>query len=317
MSKNSVICVRVDKWGLELAKQVFASVHYNASWQGDLLLLAHRITESDLSWFRKRGILVKKCKPLYSVGKWPEYSASKLYIFTKEMKRWDRVILLDADIIVRASLDRLTKINGFAAASEIDEQLLISQFNLESYKDWQALKKIEAKINKKIDLTKPAFNGGVLVFNTDIIHKNTFNELEKLLETISKIAAFADQTALNLYFYDEWNKLPRIYNLHPLLYMNAYHVKPEKIRGINLHFAGFEPKGKPFHPQNPFHKEWSRNLKKAESLDRKTIPPPKEAWSNYQIWFNEKYLALKRFKHSPFDLLLQKLLVGLKIQERF
>lgn len=57
--------------------------------------------------------------------------------------------------------------------------------------------------------------------------------------------------------------------------MYVCNVKPEKIKGIILHFIG-PAKIKPWMPNSPFYNEWKNNLIKAESIDLKKIPPSRE-----------------------------------------
>jgi len=37
-----------------LAKQLFSSAYFNAEWKGNYMLLAYRIPERNLKWFRKK-----------------------------------------------------------------------------------------------------------------------------------------------------------------------------------------------------------------------------------------------------------------------
>lgn len=85
------------------------------------MLLAYQIPEKELRWFKEKGILVKQCKPFHTErakAKRPfnaRISTLKFFLFTSEFKKWQNIIYLDSDIIVRAPLDALTKIKGFAA----------------------------------------------------------------------------------------------------------------------------------------------------------------------------------------------------------
>ena len=71
MTKENLLVTLADKNYIDQAKQLFSSVYWNAGWKGDYMLLAHEIPEKDLKWFRNKGILIKKCKPLYdkNIGK--------------------------------------------------------------------------------------------------------------------------------------------------------------------------------------------------------------------------------------------------------
>lgn len=299
MGKKDVIVTRIDEKGIEWAKQFFSCVHFNAGWKGDLLLLTHNIPNNKLKCFYHKGIIIKKCKPLYKVGVWKEYSASKLYIFNTWMKRWKTVICLDVDTIIRGSLDELTKINGFAAVPEANYNPLYKQLNLRYSDDWQKFLDYEKISKKTYNLSHVSFNGGVLVFKTSILNKNTFNDIEKVLYLTKNISKYADQTVLNLYFYKKWNKLPTVYNFHPLFYHHDYGFEYSKCRAIILHFAGLNPVFKPWHPKNTFNKEWRDNYKKYKYINRDRIPKCKNSWSKQKIIINEVYLSIIRLLFTP------------------
>ena len=92
---------------LDQAKQLFSSVYFNAGWDGDYMLLAHDIPEEKLVWFRDKGILIKKCSPIVRdnyKGIVSQAAFSKFYLFETDMKKWEKIIFLDGDIIVKNCL---------------------------------------------------------------------------------------------------------------------------------------------------------------------------------------------------------------------
>ena len=103
---QNLLVTLADKNYILQAKQLFSSVYHNAGWKGDYMLLACEIPEDELTWFKEKGILIKYCKPLLDDTR--SIGSAKFYLFTKEFKEWDKIIYLDSDIIVRASLDELT-----------------------------------------------------------------------------------------------------------------------------------------------------------------------------------------------------------------
>jgi len=121
MKKNLLVTL-ADEGFIDQAKQLFSGVYHNAGWQGDYMLLSYKIPENKLRWFRDKGILVKECAPLYDKRMWrsgvPITIPGKLYLFDPEFKKWDNVVYLDVDIIVRGPLEKLTKVRGFAAAND-------------------------------------------------------------------------------------------------------------------------------------------------------------------------------------------------------
>ena len=87
--KKNLLVTLADKNYITQAKQLFSSVYWNAGWNGDYMLLTGKETpENKLKWFRKKGILIKKCKLLEkkNVGlqNHPPIVLSKFYLFKKE-----------------------------------------------------------------------------------------------------------------------------------------------------------------------------------------------------------------------------------------
>jgi len=134
MKKNLLVTI-ADKNYFEKAKQLFSSVYFNAGWQGDYMILvpSKDKNEPGLEWFRKKGILVKVLEPLYKdiIESVPRNDVIlKFHLFTPEFKKWGHIIFLDVDIIVRASLDELTKVKGFAGVPDIANLIGPGEWNI-------------------------------------------------------------------------------------------------------------------------------------------------------------------------------------------
>jgi lipopolysaccharide biosynthesis glycosyltransferase len=245
------------------------------------MLLAHEIPEKDLKWFRDKGILIKKCKPLYNkkIWKYPSIILDKFYLFTPEFKKWKNIVYLDSDIIVRASLDKLTKLHGFWACPDLDMKL-INQFN--------------DKISYKDNIKGGSFNSGLMAFSTDIIDKNSFPDLNNLVKNYINISK-GDQSIFNLFFYNSWKKLPPLYNIFP---MSNLYPSFNTNDGIILHFVRFDYKNtKPWNQKNPFYNEWKTNLDRADAIDLNNIPKGKK-WNNFKILRYSLYLFYSFYKRK-------------------
>jgi lipopolysaccharide biosynthesis glycosyltransferase len=294
--KNKNLLVTLAK--AEQAKQLFSSVYWNAGWKGDYMLLTpeNELSKKQLSWFRKKGILIKKCRLLPDsdksrAGKWPPVVFNKLYIFTPEFKKWENIILIEADTIVRSSLEKLTKIKGFAAVGRGKlSEIFLKPLHIKLEK---VNKKIYQGLKKNYNLNKPVFNAGMLAFNTSIIKDNTFSELKNLLSKYIEISAAMEESILNLYFYKKWEKLPIVYNLPLFHFIDFKNIKPEKIKGIVLHFH----KHKPWNPKNYFYKEWKNNLEKAEQINLKK-PQKGKNWTDKETREYSKYLENKPYSYK-------------------
>jgi len=282
--KRNLLVTLADRNYIQQAKQLFSSVYWNAGWKGDYMLLSHEIPEKELKWFRNKGILVRKCKPLEKnkiSGGFPPTLLNKFYLFTPEFKKWKNIVYLDADIIVRASLDRLTKVKGFGAVLDLGLLKIAKNIN-------QRNKKLFLEIQKNYQLNTQSFNAGVLIFNTDIISKNSFTELRRLFKKYSQISIWAEQAVFNLYFYKKWKRLPLVYDV-----LVSYLSYVKNLKGIILHFVGFGNK-KPWDITNSFYEEWKSNLERAELIDLKNIPKGKK-WSKFCIYWYSLYLWIKRY----------------------
>jgi len=329
--KRNLLVTLADKNFIDQAKQLFSSAYWNAGWKGDYMLLSHEIPEKELKWFRDKGILVKKYKPFSDKGwrYWPPTLLNKFYLFTPEFKRWKNIVYLDADIIVRASLDGLTKVKGFGSVKIIGVTLqkLIKTYFKNISRESASEKTLDILQKEDYKLKSPVFGAGLIVFNTDIIDKNTFIELKQIFK--HKKFPGSEEIVLNLFFYNKWKKLPLIYNVYPNhlkdsfnILLNPNHLKDSfnilkwEDRAIILHFAITDnlPKERPWHPINPFYEEWKSNLERAELIDLKNIPKGKK-WSKFRIYWNSLYLRIRSIPHflyTFFDRLIGKFGIFLK-----
>jgi alpha-N-acetylglucosamine transferase len=240
------------------AKQLFSGVYFNGGWEGDYMLLAHEIPEEELKWFRDKGIFIKKCQPLTDkkVPYHPACVLDKFYLFTPEFKKWDNIVYIDSDILVRASIKKLAEVKGFWAVCDCysslkyhfikrkakkryikksNEHNKITKISQEGY-GWNLEKAVLVKkLKKEFDLRKAAFNTGVLAFSTDIIRDDTFSRLTSLMNEYMEISLFADQGILNLFFYKRWKHLPINYNLPALRLISGRLLENKKVRIPIIH----------------------------------------------------------------------------------
>lgn len=288
--KKDLLATAADKNYINQAKQLFSSVYLNSGWKGDYMLLSKDIPDIDLDWFRKKGILVKKLKP--TINKTITGLSSviflRFYLFTNYFKKWKNIIYLDSDIIVRAPLDRLCELNGFFATS--DTLKLRDQFNKTNIRLYKTL-------SKDFDLSKEAFNSGVMAFSSNIIQEETFSDLINYQNEYKDICFRDDQSILNLYFYKKWKKLPRVYNLSPYLikhpYFNIFKTKPS---GIILHFFGM---AKPWLLNSMYYSEWKNNLDNFKYINFNQSKFHKNNWSLEKIKRNSKILEFMIFLYTP------------------
>ena len=258
-NKKNLIVTLADANFIAQAKQLFSSVYHNAGWEGDYLLLACGISESDKEWFRSKGILVYDA-PLLSLDpvgskKYPPIVLSKFYLFKEYFKQWNKVFFLDADIIVRGSLDGAMRFDGFTAPAAT------IRMHGELIEEDSLLKK---RLLKKYKLSALPFNTGVFVIDTNIIDGTTFDRLMSLYEEFGTLNVHGEEPTLNLFFYKQWNKLEMTYNSIPAHMQRFYRMDKEKLLAYVIHFVNSV---KPWTADSPYLQEWSNNLKKAEDID--------------------------------------------------
>lgn len=284
--KKDLLVTMADANFVNQAKQLFSSVYFNAGWKGDYLLLTCGISKSDSTWFRDKGILVYD-QPLLSdlplgVKNYHPIMLSKFYLFREYFKKWRKVIYLDADIIVRGSLDKLLETNGFSAPNA-------STFRLRNEFISDKLRNYE--IRKKYNLSRRAFCAGILVFDSSLICEDTFNELLDLYNKFKDLYQFSEESTLNLYFYKKWKMLPLVYNFAPWSLGKFYGIKPDDSLAVIIHFVCV--KVKPWEKNSVYHREWFDNLKKAEEIDLSYRPGAAKELGNIQIYKYLFYLRLR------------------------
>jgi lipopolysaccharide biosynthesis glycosyltransferase len=280
MKKNLLVTLADENY-VEYAKQLFSSVYWNAGWRGDYMLLAYNIPEKKLKWFRDKGILIKKCNlsSKQKEGKWPPVILNKFCLFKTEFKKWGNIVFLDVDIIVRASLDDLAIIKGLAAPKGHDKLITMCHSPLYLKISGRDAKRLN-ELKKKYNLDGESLNAGVLAFSTDIIKRETFDDLKKLTERYIELSNSIDELPMSILFYGKWKKLPVVYNLCPGRLRQECSIRPGDIKGIILHFI---LDSDPWNKKSFFHKEWKCNLEKAESIDLKKSRKPAKTWTKEEI----------------------------------
>ena len=263
---KSLLVTISDKNYLDKSKQLFNTIINRSFWLHDLMLITDdSVEDNDLKWFYSKGILVKKYPYFYSEKDWYEtlpigvlhpIVCSKVYLFTKEFKIWDKILYIDSDIILRGPLNNLTKIKTFGAVKNSYNQYLHMQFG-------QNNTIIYSELKKNYNIFSNAFNAGVFCFDTNQIEGNIKEKFKFLYEKYSSISTYSEQSILNLIFYKKWESLPSYYNYSLYKDINSYNINPKKVVSIVLHFSGHN---KPWKKDSPFFKEWNQ-VKGIEKLE--------------------------------------------------
>src|SRR3989344_2142222 len=278
---------------IEQAKQLFGAVCVNAGWRDDLVLLTHKIPEQELEWFIKRGIIVQRCQSLITnqpIDSWSDTVLSKLHLFTNFFKQWEHIIYVDADMLIRASLEDLKKVDGFHAVTwgkplrgMISDTIGAAQ------------RPLFDSLVGQYDLTKPRFFAGVMAFPSDIITSDLFNQLVLAAKKYAAINKVADELPLNLYFLNRWQPLPRAFftSFYQLVY--HYRIAPRKVDGIIIH-----PYRQclPWKRGNFFYHKWRANRRAAEKIKVHSARAPQRVWSPKMISSFEHWLQTSRQQYQ-------------------
>ncbi len=263
--KDSVFVTLADRNYLSQAKQLFASAHLEGMWGGDYLLLAHEVPRRELAWFRDRGIHVKECRQVGTAlpRKGSIISMSKLYLFTPYFRRWAHVVFLDADMMVRGSLEALAKARGFNAVRDVSP----SGFNFRKPED-RRHERLYASLKRQYREV-PFFNSGLMAFETSSIAPTAFDRLRRIYLRLSPVI-YGDQAVLNIAFRDSWKELLPIFNIFELCMVDAapFTDRKQVLLGKGylfpvVHFCGADF---PWKEESRFHAEWKDNLRRAQLI---------------------------------------------------
>ena len=313
-NKKNLLVTFADRNFIPQVKQLFSSAYYNGGWDGDYMVLTPDMTSEDARWFEEKGIVVN-VKPIPvdtgSLKTFPATIYLVFYLFSVEFKKWQQVVYIDVDCIVRASLKKLTTVKSFAAAPEVFNGKIKSQFDFyharsnpyspSSYlgvseKDY---KKIFKELKRDFNLNTRGFNAGVMAFNTDVIKPSTFFEILEINKKYGKIIPFPPQGELNLFFYKSWEKLPAVYNAYAFVWNYFYRLALPQIDGVILHLVQVSEKNvKPWEEKSPFYQEWQNNLKKADSINIVSPQKPYKIWNDRAI---KRYCGKIRLRQIFFD----------------
>ena len=273
--KNKVLATLVDKNHLEYAKALFASAHFNGGWDGDYLLLAHDIDPPSLSWFEEKGIKIKHCQPLKDYHKdvpgWKHIFLSKLYLFEEDMKRWNKVIYIDVDCLIRSSINRLTAVKTIAGVP----------FYHDRYYRFYKREKIKSQ---------NLFYTGVFSIDTSTIQSDTFIKMLEIAKDLHQefpqgVEQMShEEVVISKYFNYQFEKLPITFNTVPLIFHRALGVPVSSLQGIIIHFASYYLEDKPWNQSNYFYPDWKSNHDRADEIDVYNPVKGVKKWTTLEMW---------------------------------
>ncbi|MEI8339731.1 MAG: glycosyltransferase [bacterium] len=311
MKTNKVLVTLANESYLDQAKQLFSSAYFNAGWDGDFLLLAHEVSEDKLQWFKDKGIFIKMCSAIEQNdyrGIVSPVAFSKFYLFTPEIKKWDKAIFFDGDIIIKRNIFDLLKTDGLTAIRDLPFNN-ISAFDL-----------LKPNTEKEKELCKSAvniipaecntFNSGVISLDTKMVTDNSFNNLVDLAKKYASVNNTADQLILNLMF----AKGANILSDHSYNFLLLPTSRLAVLLNSNPHVLHFAGPIKPWNIDNPYRKTWLKNLSLADKIIIGKPPKVKSLGFYDRLIFVINFIILKKPNHS--DSLKNKIIghVGIMIK---
>ena len=272
MNNNVVVLVASGDY-LEYAKQVFSSLYFNAKWDEDVVLITN--TTSNMAWFKKRGIKIFN-KPLFKINKFISNPKIKLndkhylkyYLFHDYFKKWETVIYMDCDVIVRGDIEYLKNKKEFFAVRDY-----LMSFNPTVRNQFFKKNELFMELEKNYDLEGRGFNSGVMVFNPKSIDIRLLRDLVIFTSKYFPILRYYDQSAFNI-FIRNFKELPWSYN-----YCSSRRYKNSLNPGVIQHYITI----KPWNKNSSSYQEWKFNYDNANQINFSKYLKPKEAKFKFSV----------------------------------
>lgn len=297
--KKDLVVTLADSNYFDQARQLLSSVHHNSGWKGDYMILAHQMKDEQIEWFDRKGIIVKRIKNFgrSDLPNHPKTVLSKFSLFSGDIGQWNRIIYLDADISVTASLDRLLQLKGFWAVVDFHELKLKGQFKSPRENNFGLEhRRTYGKLASNFDLNRISFNSGVMVFEGHMVGEDTYDHLISLYSEFENITLH-DQSILNLLFYDRWRRLPLAFNNYFLYSRRPFSIRFEKCDGIINHYI----LDRVWKTGNKDHfPVWKLNLDMADGMDLERRPNHSNEWDEIKIKEVSHRLAKSHFRPETF-----------------
>ncbi len=303
---NNVLVVLANESYLEHAKHLFINSIVAGGWTDDLCLMKYGSKTKNDDWFLKNGISIYYIeRGLWgNVPEKTEILLSKFHIVHPFMKKWDKLLFLDCDIIINGPLQGLLRFEGHHAVPGILFPYLknrLSTPKLSEFFKYINFKSFELKINTN----SSGFNGGLYLIDLNKITNSTFydglNFFKKYRDFLN--LDFGDEALIASFFSREIQPLPLCYNV----FMNFN----TSTSGIILHYLG---KNKPWHQSHPMYHNYIKNLQLSDKfsslkpLKKYSDYEIKEMEKNYQEKLQPKYLEISKQPIEEFKSLYKNLI---------
>lgn len=240
ISEKRVVVLLTDEWYYHHTLQVIQSLRIYGNYSGDICIISYWLPDWQEDEFKHQGCDVFLFDKILEHNHkiYPNIVLLKFTLFKEVFKQWDKVLYIDSDTTIRCDVNKLFEYSWINVVPEIAFFPLSCQFSLPQ-SDVQ--KKIWWNLKDCYDMTRKSFNSWVMVFETNIIHKDMYQEIIDLFYKYEDLLLLPDEAILNLYFYEKHTFLPLYYNNYIWVYSQYF---PEIFKDIQEHFGIFHFIGK-------------------------------------------------------------------------
>jgi MoaA/NifB/PqqE/SkfB family radical SAM enzyme len=193
----------------------------------------------------------------------PQTLLLKFRLFAPEFRKWQTIVYLDTDVLIRRPIGALARVTGFRAVADIRRDVS-SLFNADVDTH---------QICPDAMTSSTVFNSGVFAFSTASIPTDAYDRIVELALRHLDKSFLVDQPILNLFFINRWKSLPSSYNVLVSLWgrSSTPSLQWVLLQSRILHFGG---PSKPSDPASIWHDEWKAQLESANSLGRFSTANP-------------------------------------------
>ena len=229
MNTNKFCCVFVsNKKYFDIFKKTCHELIINGKYQGDICLVIgddlreNKVLNCDL--IKKNKISIKYFPDIKFTSEFlrinnnvrtdgrnilKKFQWHKLYLFNSYFKKWNYIFYLDCGMKIHKDIKPILE--------EAVENTLFAHSDAYPNYEWKLLNQFDhtnidyfSKLNDNYQLNIDYFQSGILLYDTEIIHENTFNDLYQLSLNYP-ISKTNEQGIMNLYFnckHNLWKQIP-------------------------------------------------------------------------------------------------------------
>ncbi len=304
---KNVLVVLANESYLKHAKHLFVSARSVGGWTGDLCLMKFGPKTKSDDWFIQNNIFIYYIEK----GMWgdvpekTEILLSKFHIVHPYMKKWDKLLFLDCDIIINGSLQGLLRFKGHHAVpgilypslkDRLSVPKLVNIFKYISYR----------KFESSIEIDSIGFNGGVYLIDLSEISERTFDDGLLFFKRNKDFLnmKFGDEALMASFFSGRIKPLPLCYNVF-MKYIT-------ETNGIVLHYLGED---KPWHESHHMYKTYCDNLKLSSDfsnlkpLKSSSIEEIKKIEKHYQDFLEPTHLEISNQSQEEFRVLYNNVFI--------